>query len=101
MKNKFKMLLIAACLITAPSFILATAPKQDNEKQKRKADIELQKEKANETGETVYFAQAKPIESRLFKEIVKINYFEGNINESKVMETLRIKNKSFDAVIYS
>ncbi|MFZ4706347.1 MAG: hypothetical protein ACOYMF_10110 [Bacteroidales bacterium] len=30
MKNKFKMLLIAACLITAPSFILAQTPPHPN-----------------------------------------------------------------------
>ena len=72
-----------------------------SEKEKRKSEIALLKERNDEAGKETFIAQAKPIESKLFKEIIKINYFEGNINQIKAMETLGIKNKSFEEVIYS
>jgi Zn-dependent peptidase ImmA (M78 family) len=60
----------------------------------------LEREAAKEQGKTV-FAIPRAIESNLFKEIVKINYFEGNINESRLRDYLHISNKkSIDAVIY-
>jgi len=71
------------------------------DKKKRKAELKLQQEKDKEAGKKPFASSPKPIESRLFKEIVRINYFEGNINEARVMETLRVKNKLFEEVIYS
>ncbi len=71
------------------------------DKQKRKVTLELEKEKAKESGKELYFSQPKPIESNLFKEIVKINYFEGKLSESAVLDTLNIKNKLIEEVIYS
>ncbi len=44
----------------------------------------------------------KPIESKLFTELVKINYFEGNIAENKLREYLRIgSEKNLNDVLYS
>ncbi len=61
---------------------------------------QLEREIAKEQGEKIIAFQ-KPIESKLFKEIVKINYFEGNINESRLRDYLHISDKkSIDAVIY-
>ncbi len=65
------------------------------EEQKRRLERELAKE------QKIDFFPPKPIESNLFKEIVKINYFEGNINESRLRDYLHISDKkSIDAVIY-
>jgi Zn-dependent peptidase ImmA (M78 family) len=68
--------------------------------QKKKEQAKLEREIAKEQGKTVIAFQ-KPIESNLFKEIVKINYFEGNINESRLRDYLNIKpQKALDKVIY-
>ena len=65
------------------------------EEQKRKLERELAKE------QVIDFFPPKPIESHLFKEIVKINYFEGNINESRLRDYLHIKDsKNINEVIY-
>lgn len=71
------------------------------DKQKRKAELGFEKEQAEKEGRILHFGQKVPIESKLFKELVRINYFEGNINQNGVMESLGVKNKSFDEVIYS
>ena len=71
------------------------------EKQKLKFQRDLEKEQAEKEGKTLHFGQKVAIESKLFKELVRINYFEGNINQNRVMESLGVKNKSFDEVIYS
>lgn len=71
------------------------------EKQKLKLQRDFEKEQAEKEGRTLHFGQKVAIESKLFKELVRINYFEGNINQSRVMESLGVKNKSFDEVIYS
>lgn len=70
-------------------------------KKSKAEEIKLQKEQAEEKGIKLFISQPKPIESKLYKELIKINYFEGNISESKVIESLNIKNKSFEEVIYS
>lgn len=67
-----------------------------DKKEKAKLEREIAKEKGKKT-----FAFQKPIESNLFKEIVRINYFEGNINENSLRDYLHISdNKSIDSVIY-
>ena len=67
----------------------------------KKEQAKLEQELAKERGEQVKFFPRKPIESNLFKEIVKINYFEGNINESRLRDYLHISDKkSIDSVIY-
>lgn len=71
------------------------------EKQELKRKRDLEKEQTKKEGKTLYFGQKVAIESKLFKELVRINYFEGNINQTRVMESLGVKNKSFDEVIYS
>ncbi len=43
----------------------------------------------------------KPIESKLFNELVKLNYFDGNINEFRLRKLLKIKpEKNINEVIY-
>ncbi len=69
--------------------------------QKRKDAAELERQILKEKGVNAFVSSPKPIESKLFKEIVRINYFEGNISEGKVLEFLKAKNKSFEEVIYS
>ena len=65
------------------------------EEQKSKLEREIAKEKG------IDFFPPKPIESNLFKEIVKINYFEGNINESRLRDYLHISDsKNINEVIY-
>ena len=65
------------------------------EEQKRKLEREIVKE------QRIDFFPPKPIESNLFKEIVKINYFEGNINESRLRDYLHISDsKNINEVIY-
>lgn len=71
------------------------------EKQRLKAQREFEKEQAEKEGRTLHFGQKVAIESKLFKELVRINYFEGNINQSRVMESLGVKKQSFEEVIYS
>ncbi|MCK4654723.1 MAG: ImmA/IrrE family metallo-endopeptidase, partial [Candidatus Cloacimonetes bacterium] len=66
----------------------------------KKEKAKLEREIAEEQGKKIIAFQ-KPIESKLFKEIVKINYFEGNINESRLRDYLHISDKkSIDSVIY-
>jgi Zn-dependent peptidase ImmA (M78 family) len=62
---------------------------------------ELENQILKEQGKKPFGMSPKPIESKLFREIVRINYFEGNISESKVFEALKINNKHIDEVIYS
>ena len=72
--------------------------------EKRKLEKELnrkfEREVAKEQGKKIIAFQ-KPIESHLFREIVKINYFAGNINENRLRDYLHISDsKSIDQVIY-
>lgn len=72
----------------------------DQHKLQKQLQSQLEREAAKEQGKKIIAFQ-RPIESNLFKEIVKINYFEGNINESRLRDYLHISDKkSIDAVIY-
>ena len=68
---------------------------KEKEENRRKAEL------AKENGEKLIIPPAKPIESKLFKDIVRMNYFEGKLSESNVLKALNVKNKSFEEVIYS
>lgn len=70
-------------------------------KRKEREQLKAKKELAEEAGETFFVASAKPIESKLYKDVLRMNYFEGNISELQVMSSLNVKNKSFEEVIYS
>lgn len=70
-------------------------------KESNAEELKQKKQLAELKGETYFIPPKKTIESKLYKELIKINYFEGNISESKVIESLNIKNKSFEEVIYS
>lgn len=73
----------------------------NKEIQKKKELAEMERELLKEKGEKPFASSPKPIESKLFKEILRINYFEGNISEGQVLKSLNSKNKSFEEVIYS
>lgn len=68
---------------------------KEKEENRRKAEL------AKENGEKLIIPPAKPIESKLFKDIVRMNYFEGKLSEPNVLKALNVKNKSFEEVIYS
>ncbi|MFH0876453.1 MAG: ImmA/IrrE family metallo-endopeptidase [archaeon] len=73
----------------------------NKEIQKKKEAAELERQILKEKDQKSFTSSPKPIESNLFKEILKINYFEGNISEGQVLESLKLKNKSINEVIYS
>lgn len=67
------------------------------EKIKLKREQSLKKER----GEKIIIPGSKEIKSNLFEEIVKINYFAGNITEMELREHLKIKaNKFTEEVVY-
>jgi len=69
--------------------------RQENEEQ-------LFKERNKALGKEQGGSAPKPIESKLFTELVKINYFEGNIAENKLREYLRIgADKNINDVLYA
>lgn len=70
-------------------------------KEERKKKFKLENEKRIAMGKDPAHPVFKPIESHLFSELVKVNYFEGNINEGSLREFLNIKpNKDIKDVIY-
>jgi len=70
--------------------------------EQKKEDERLQKERNKALGIEQGGSAPKPIESKLFTELVKINYFEGNIAENKLREYLRINpEKNINDVLYS
>jgi len=73
--------------------------KQHRDDKKNKLKMENEKRKA--MGKDPAFPVFKPIESHLFKELVKINYFEGNINENRLRDYLKIKpEKNIKDIIF-
>lgn len=61
---------------------------------------ETEKQLAKDQGKP-FVAIQKPIQSNLFKEILTMNYFQGNVDESTLRKHLKISaNKSIDEVIY-
>lgn len=78
--------------------ILENIKKREQEKK-----IRLREEKlfAKEWGKDFFIPTPKEIKSKLFEEIVKINFFQGNINENKLRKYLKIKSdQSIEEVIY-
>lgn len=47
-----------------------------------------------------HFGVQKPIQSNLFADILRFNYFEGNIDKGKICKYLKIKGEKFDDFIY-
>jgi len=47
-----------------------------------------------------HFGISKPIQSNLFVEILRFNYFEGNIDQGKICKYLKIKGEKFNDFIY-
>jgi Zn-dependent peptidase ImmA (M78 family) len=69
---------------------------KENERQERKRKAEL----AKLNGEKIKGFGQKPIESKLFKEIVVANYFEGNIRDVDLCNYLKIKPDKIKEAIY-
>jgi Zn-dependent peptidase ImmA (M78 family) len=59
-------------------------------KESNAEELKHKKQLAELKGETYFIPPKKPIESKLYKELIKINYFEGNISESKLIEVCSI-----------
>jgi Zn-dependent peptidase ImmA (M78 family) len=67
----------------------------------RQSQIDMENETAKLTGVKPFRRGAVPIHSKLFEEIVKLNYFQGNINETQARKFLKVsKDKTLDEVIY-
>ena len=78
--------------------IMEAMRKKEKEDKIKLADEQLL---AKEQGKEMFISGPKAIRSKLFDEIVKINYFSGNIKESQLRELLNIKqNKSIEEAIY-
>ncbi len=69
--------------------------KRIEEKARNKEEREKQKALGNLGGFAI-----KPIQSNLFKEVVKFNYFQGNISENTLCKYLRIRPESIQKEIY-
>jgi Zn-dependent peptidase ImmA (M78 family) len=66
-----------------------------NEKRLReKEKLKLERERLEEIGEKPFIPSPKPIDSNLFNEILKINYFQGNINENILRDYFKKIGKS-------
>jgi len=76
-----------------------------NIKDKEYEEREKNKQKrllAEESGKDCFVSGPKAIKSNLFEEVVKINYFEGKIDEITLRDHLKINSKkSTEEVIYS
>lgn len=63
--------------------------------------IRLERKLAGEQGKDFFISTPKEIPSKLFEEIVKINYFKGNVDENRLRQYLNVKDdKSIEEVIY-
>jgi Zn-dependent peptidase ImmA (M78 family) len=73
----------------------------EKNREEKKNRLKKENEKRIAMGKQPSHPVFKPIESHLFKELVKINYFEGNISESSLRGYLKIKpEKSIKEAIY-
>ena len=72
-----------------------------NKLQRRREQLQREKERKKEIGEKVFAQLPKPIESNLFKQIVLLNYFDRHINEIDLRNYLKIKPRQrLEEVIY-
>jgi Zn-dependent peptidase ImmA (M78 family) len=69
---------------------------------KKASDEQFKKneEQARLKGKTPYYAQPVPIQSKLYQELIKMSYFNGNISEKVALENLNAKNKRIEEVIF-
>ena len=69
--------------------------------QEEKIKLDEERLLAEKQGKKMFVSMPKEIKSNLFEEIVKINYFAGNITETELREHLKIKaNKLTEEVVY-
>jgi len=72
-----------------------------NKLQRKREELEFEKERKKEIGEKVFAQLPKPIESNLFKQIILLNYFDRHINEIDLRDYLKIKPRQrLEEVIY-
>lgn len=72
-----------------------------NRLQRKKEQLQLEKERKKEIGEKVFGQHPIPIESNLFKKIVLLNYFDRHINEIDLRNYLKIQpRQKLEEVIY-
>jgi Zn-dependent peptidase ImmA (M78 family) len=70
---------------------------QQEQKMRLKEELRL----AKEQGREIFIRGPQEIKSHLFEEIVRLNYFQGNISENRLREHLKIKPKqTLEEVIY-
>ncbi len=78
------------------SKILESMNKEEADKKlKEQAIAELTKQ-----DKIKHFGVQKPIQSNLFVDILRFNYFEGNIDQGKICKYLKIKGEKFNDYIY-
>jgi Zn-dependent peptidase ImmA (M78 family) len=69
--------------------------------QRKREQLQFEKERKKEAGEIAFAQLPKPIESNLFKKIVLLNYFDKHINEIDLRNYLKIKPRQrLEEVIY-
>jgi Zn-dependent peptidase ImmA (M78 family) len=68
---------------------------------KRKLQLAEEKALLKEQGKQIKGGLQKPIPSRLLKEVAKLNYFRGNLDDSQLCSLLNIKPGKIEMEIYS
>lgn len=66
----------------------------------KKMRLKEERDYLKEQGKKIPPIPKRPLQSRLFREIVKINYFEGNLNEVRLCDYLNIKADKVGKEIY-
>lgn len=77
--------------------------KENIRRSQEEEKIKMQEERklAEEQGKDLFVSTPKEIQSKLFEEIVKINFFKGNIDENRLRQYLNMKaDKCIEEVIY-
>lgn len=78
------------------SEILDAINKEEAEKKLK----ELQNAELSKVDKKAHFGAPKPIQSNLFVDILRFNYFDGNIDQGKICKYLKIKGEKFNDYIY-
>jgi len=78
------------------SKIVDAINKDENEKKLK----EQERSELFKQDRVLHFGVQKPIQSNLFIDILRFNYFDGNIDQGKVCKYLKIKGDKFNEYIY-
>ena len=71
------------------------------EEAEKKAHAAAERQLLKEQGKTPRGAAPKPIISQRFTEIVKQNYFRGNVDDVHFCQLMNIRPEKMDVVLYS